>query len=165
MKALFLLLLVAPAFPQDDEPVQPVQPIATTSVGMRVRVDELRIRGSQLRAKPVADPVLADVIVPAVSDAPFTVHCANPGSMLGCAEPGRPVRVRDSGDAKRKLRFSLEQVRPGRAWVCVNTNLPNRVVESALHRGAIDALRGYASIRREGFLLEAERRPSRRCGD
>ncbi len=92
---------------------------------------------------------LADVHVPGISDAPFTVHCANPGSMLGCAEPGRPVRVRDSGDPKRKLRFSLEQVRPGRAWVCVNTNLPNRVVESALRRNAVEAIQGYTSVRRE----------------
>lgn len=79
----------------------------------------------------------------------LTVHCANPGSMRGVSVPGRPVRIRDSGDPRRKLPHSLEQVRPGRAWVCVNTALPNRAVEAALRRGGIPPLSGRADIRRE----------------
>ena len=39
------------------------EPIARTTVGMRVRIDEVPIRGPQLRARPVADPVLAEVIL------------------------------------------------------------------------------------------------------
>ncbi len=70
MKILFLLalLLVAPtpALSTSSNPPQAddaVAPIASTTVGMRVRVDELRIKGSQLRAKPVVDMGKADVIV------------------------------------------------------------------------------------------------------
>jgi sugar fermentation stimulation protein A len=106
---------------------------------------------------------LADVALP--SGRVLTAHCANPGSMKGLAEPGRPVRIRDSGDPKRKLRHSLEQVRPGRAWVCVNTALANRVVQGALRRGGLPPFRGYPAIRPEAtagpgsrldFLLEGE---------
>ncbi|MEM6672157.1 MAG: hypothetical protein AAF726_04900 [Planctomycetota bacterium] len=38
-------------------------PIATTTVGMRVRIEEIPIPGPKLRAKPVADPGRADAIV------------------------------------------------------------------------------------------------------
>jgi hypothetical protein len=39
------------------------EPLARTSVGMRVRIEEQPIPGPQLRAKPVADPGRADAIV------------------------------------------------------------------------------------------------------
>ena len=93
----------------------------------------------------------------------FTVHCANPGSMLGCAEPGSRVRVRHSGNDKRKLPHNLEQVKAGRAWVNVNTAVANRVVGAALAAGRIDAFPASASVRPEvadgdgsrlDFLLE-----------
>ena len=75
----------------------------------------------------------------------LTVHTANPGSMSTCSTPGSRVRIRDSGNAKRKLRFNLEQVKSGGAWVAVNTALPNRVVKEALRRGDVDdGLAGWA---------------------
>lgn len=79
----------------------------------------------------------------------LTVHCANPGAMSTCSSPGSPVRISDSGNPKRKLRYSLEQIRPGRSWVCVNTARPNAVVEAAIESRQIEALRGYAVLRRE----------------
>ncbi|MEM9383343.1 MAG: hypothetical protein AAGB93_25600, partial [Planctomycetota bacterium] len=42
-------------------------PVATTTVGMRVRIEEIVIPGPQLRARPVADPGRADVIVRVVN--------------------------------------------------------------------------------------------------
>lgn len=90
---------------------------------------------------------LADVRRPDGST--LTVHCANPGAMTGCSTPGSPVRIRDSGNPKRKLPYSLEQVRPGRSWVNVNTALPNHVAAAAIERGAVPGLRGYDSLRRE----------------
>lgn len=79
----------------------------------------------------------------------MTVHCANPGSMQGCAEPGRPVRISDSGNPKRKLRYSLEQIRMGQAWIAIHTAHPNAVVGELLARG--DPLLGPAmtDIQRE----------------
>lgn len=79
----------------------------------------------------------------------MTVHCPNPGSMQGLAEPGNPVRVRDSQNPKRKLRYTLEQVRAGRTWVGVNTQLQNPVVASALARGAVEAWQGFDAIQAE----------------
>lgn len=79
----------------------------------------------------------------------LTVHCANSGSMRTCSEPGRPVRISDSGSATRRLRWNLEQIRMGRAWVGLNTAVPNRALEAAIARGGVEALRGYPSMRRE----------------
>lgn len=45
------------------QPSAQVEPIASTTVGMRVTLEELTIPGSDLRAIPVADPGRADVIV------------------------------------------------------------------------------------------------------
>jgi sugar fermentation stimulation protein A len=98
-----------------------------------------------------------------------TVHLANPGSMRSCGGPGSAVRIRDSGNPKRKLPYSLEQIRCGRAWVAVNTALPNLVVGAALARGAIPGFDGFPQIRPEvsdgedsrlDFLLEG---PQGRC--
>lgn len=57
-------LVLAASFAQGDEPV------AETTVGMRVRLDEFVIPGPQLVAKDVADPGRADVIVRVVNAFP-----------------------------------------------------------------------------------------------
>ena len=77
-----------------------------------------------------------------------TVHCPNPGAMTGTAEPGMAVYCSDSGNPRRKLRHTWELVRVGRALVCVNTQIGNRVVGTWLrrnlsvpvsHRGTVEA--------------------------
>jgi sugar fermentation stimulation protein A len=79
----------------------------------------------------------------------LTVHCPNSGSMKACSEPGRPVRISDSGNPKRKLRYTLEMIRMGRTWVGVNTMNPNRAVAEFIARGRIPELAGYPDQRRE----------------
>jgi sugar fermentation stimulation protein A len=79
----------------------------------------------------------------------LVAHCANTGSLIGCQEPGSRVWLRDSGNAARKLRFTWQAVRVGRAWVNVDTSLPNRVVAEAVAAGAVPELAGYAGLRRE----------------
>jgi sugar fermentation stimulation protein A len=78
-----------------------------------------------------------------------TAHCPNTGSLLGCLDAGNPVWLRDSGNAARKLRFTWQAVRVGRAWVNVDTLLPNRVVADALARERVPELAGYPERRRE----------------
>jgi sugar fermentation stimulation protein A len=76
-----------------------------------------------------------------------TVHCANPGAMTGCAEPGSAVLLSDSGNPRRKLRHTWELVRVKRTWVCVNTAVANRVVGRWLETGRL--LPGEGPVRRE----------------
>lgn len=80
---------------------------------------------------------------------PLTAHLANTGSMRGCTAPDAPVRIRDSGDPKRKLRFSAEQIRVDGDWIVVNTARANPVVRAALEAGRIDGLPPYDIVERE----------------
>ena len=108
---------------------------------------------------------LADVELP--DGSVVTAHCPNTGALLGCTPEGGRVVLRDSQDPGRKLRYTLQSVRVGRAWVNVDTSLPNALVAAAAEAGEIPELAGYASARREvrygessriDLLLEAPRR-------
>lgn len=79
----------------------------------------------------------------------ITVHCPNPGAMLGCSTPGSQVRCSTSDNPKRKLRHTLEMIRVGRSWVGLQPMHANRLVRSALEAGAIAKLRGYRDVRPE----------------
>ena len=82
-----------------------------------------------------------------------TVHCANPGSMMGLAEPGSPVWLSRSANPARKLPLTWELVEVqgalGGTLVGINTGYANRLAEEALGRGLIPALAGYPAWRRE----------------
>jgi sugar fermentation stimulation protein A len=103
-----------------------------------------------------------------------TVHCANPGSMMGLATPGLTVWTSRSDAKARKLPHTLELVEvPGEtrvAAVGVNTMLPNRLVAEALAAGRIPELAGYEQVRAEvkygeksrvDFLLQSPNDPAR----
>ena len=79
----------------------------------------------------------------------ITVHCANPGSMLGLTEPGIPAYISDSNNPKRKLRFSLEMVEVNGELIGVNTNLPNKLAVEAIEASRIPPLTGYDKMRTE----------------
>ncbi len=79
----------------------------------------------------------------------LTVHCANPGSMLGFQLPGAAVRCSTSDNPRRVLRHTLEMMRLGRIWVGLNTMRANALVARALARGVPPALAGYGVLQRE----------------
>ena len=98
----------------------------------------------------------------------ITAHCANPGSMLGLAEPGMRVWLEPNDDPKKKLKFGWRLVEHADGhFTGVDTSLPNRLVREALDGGGIPGLEGYDTIRTEvpygeksriDFLLRAEGR-------
>lgn len=101
-----------------------------------------------------------------------TAHCANPGSMLGLAEPGSRVWLSKSDNPKRKLAFSWELIEidlgAGPTLVGINTSSPNGAMAAAIETGLVPGLAGYASLRREvrygansriDILLEDDNRP------
>ena len=94
---------------------------------------------------------LADVAFPDGSEG--IAHCGNPGSMMGLADPGSSVWLSPNRNPTAKLAWRWEiatQTCPdGPAAVGINTNLANRIVESALRTGQIKSLSGYSDMRRE----------------
>lgn len=91
---------------------------------------------------------LADVVLDGTGEE-VTVHCANPGAMLGLKDEGARVFLSQSDNPKRKLKYSWEIVEADGAFVGINTAHPNRLVEEALHAGLLPELAGFAGLRRE----------------
>lgn len=94
---------------------------------------------------------LADVEL--LSGKTVTAHCANPGAMLGLAEPGSRVWLSKSDNPKRKLKFSWELIEvdigQGPVLVGINTARPNALVAAAINDNQIPEFSGYDDLRRE----------------
>lgn len=94
---------------------------------------------------------LADVRLEDGSE--VTVHCPNPGAMLGLNQPGNRVWISDSQNSKRKLQYTLElmevQGPDGLVMVGINTMHPNKLAREAIEAGRIPALIGYSGLRPE----------------
>jgi sugar fermentation stimulation protein A len=109
---------------------------------------------------------LADVVLDGAGE--VTVHCPNPGRMLGLDAPGARVWVSRAGNPARALPLTLELVEAEGGLVGINTIHPNRLVEEAIVARQVAELRDYALIRREvrydercriDLLLQHESRP------
>jgi len=76
-----------------------------------------------------------------------TAHCANPGSMMGLAEPGMRIWVEPNDDPKKKLKFGWRLVEhAGGHFTGVDTSLPNRALKEALGAGRIAELADYGTV-------------------
>lgn len=92
---------------------------------------------------------LADVILP--DNSQITVHCANPGSMLGLNKPGSKVWLSKSNNPKRKLSHTLEIVEVEKenkttTLVGVNTNIANKIAREAIEANFINSIPKGATI-------------------
>jgi sugar fermentation stimulation protein A len=90
---------------------------------------------------------LADVEVEGAGE--VTVHCPNPGAMLGLDAPGLRVWVEPALPG-RKLPFAWRLAELGDGhWAGIDTAVPNRVVREALLARSVPALAAYGSVRPE----------------
>ncbi|WP_209835207.1 DNA/RNA nuclease SfsA [Ruegeria sp. HKCCE3926] len=79
-----------------------------------------------------------------------TAHCANPGSMMGLAEPGEKIWLEPNDDPKKKLKFGWRLVdHENGHFTGVDTSVPNRALRAALEAGEIPELAAYDTIRPE----------------
>lgn len=80
----------------------------------------------------------------------ITAHTPNTGSMLGCAEPGSRVWLREVDNPKRKYRHAWELVENAAGvMIGINTGVVNRLVSEAITSGVAAELQGYATLRQE----------------
>lgn len=80
----------------------------------------------------------------------MTVHTPNTGAMLGCAEPGSRVWLRDTQSQTRKYRYSweLSETAAG-GLVGVNPSLANALAKEAIEAEVIEPLVGYERLQAE----------------
>lgn len=94
---------------------------------------------------------LADVILEDGTET--TVHCPNPGAMLGVAPEGARCWLSRSENKARRLPLTLEIVEcpgpNGSALVGINTNTPNKLAEEAIRAGIIKELSPDIPFQRE----------------
>ncbi|MEM8869780.1 MAG: DNA/RNA nuclease SfsA [Pseudomonadota bacterium] len=87
-----------------------------------------------------------------------TVHCANPGAMLGVSTPGATVWVEPSQNPKRKLKYSWRLIAlDGGHLAGIDTSVPNKVVGEALRAGDIGAVSAYTTVRPEVKYAQSSR--------
>lgn len=101
---------------------------------------------------------LADIETPAGVE---TVHCPNPGAMMGLDAAGSRVLLSRSSNPTRKLPLTWEAVEAdlpgGPQWVGINTMRPNALVAEAFRGGLLAPLVGYESLRPEVRYAKASR--------
>ncbi|MYM55057.1 DNA/RNA nuclease SfsA [Thalassovita mangrovi] len=79
----------------------------------------------------------------------ITAHCANPGSMMGLADPGMRIWLEPNDDPKKKLKFGWRLVEhDGGDFTGVDTSVPNRALKAALMAGEVPGLE-YPEVRPE----------------
>lgn len=81
-----------------------------------------------------------------------TAHCPNTGPMTGVSTIGSAVQVSKSDNPNRKLAYTLELIEVNdnqKAWVGVNTALPNRVIKLALEKRLFPELGAYEQVKGE----------------
>lgn len=86
-----------------------------------------------------------------------TAHLADPGRLLELLIPGCPIWLRKADNPNRKTQWSAILVADqDGTYVSLDSNLPNKLVESALKQYAITEIKDFEFVRRE-FPLKKHR--------
>jgi len=111
---------------------------------------------------------LADVLLE--SGETITIYCPNTGAMTHCADAGDTIYFSESDNLKRKYKFTWEltHTKAGH-WICIHSQLANKMVSDALQARKIPELAHYEDIKAEvkygsensriDFLLSSADRP------
>ncbi|WP_299966197.1 DNA/RNA nuclease SfsA [uncultured Roseobacter sp.] len=92
---------------------------------------------------------LADCVLEAGGQE-VTAHCANPGSMMGLAEPGTRIWLEPNDDPKKKLKYGWRLVEHASGhFTGVDTGVPNKALKAALEARALSPFAGYSTVRPE----------------
>lgn len=76
-------------------------------------------------------------------------HCANPGSMMGLADPGSKIWLEPNDDPKKKLKYGWRLVdHENGHFTGVDTSVPNRALKAALIAHEVPGL-SYDMVRAE----------------
>lgn len=95
----------------------------------------------------------------------ITAHCANPGSMMGLADPGMRIWLEPNDDPKKKLKYGWRLVEHDNGhFTGVDTSVPNRALRAALQAGQVPGLSApivrpevkYGENSRIDFLLSGD---------
>jgi sugar fermentation stimulation protein A len=80
----------------------------------------------------------------------ITAHCANPGSMMGLANPGTRVWLEPNDDPKKKLKYGWRLVeQDGGHFIGVDTAVPNRLLRPVLQDRGLEPFAAYSEVRAE----------------
>lgn len=80
----------------------------------------------------------------------ITAHCANPGSMMGLADPGSRIWLEPNDDPKKKLKYGWRLVdHENGHFTGVDTSVPNRALKTALMAHQLPELAAYPMVRSE----------------
>ncbi|RUO47411.1 DNA/RNA nuclease SfsA [Pseudidiomarina donghaiensis] len=93
---------------------------------------------------------LADVQLP--NGDVITIHCPNTGAMTGCARPGMKVWISDSGNPKRKYRYTWELAETTEGdMICVNTQRANQIAGELLQQGMLEPFTELTAEQKYGY--------------
>lgn len=77
-------------------------------------------------------------------------HCANPGSMMGLADPGLRVWLEPNDDPKKKLNYGWRLVEHENGhFTGVDTAVPNRMLRAAFETREVRGLSDFDTVRAE----------------
>lgn len=76
-------------------------------------------------------------------------YCPNPGSLHGCLVGGSQALLWDSGNAKRKRRYTWRAIRLHGVWIGTDTHFSNRIVEEVILQRIIPGIDCYETLQRE----------------